>query len=194
MSLIFLLYNRVGMSSLTQRKSFYQDLYCFGQGDEALYGNVGLSSRAFSPFVWAAASSSFRGAAQHTLPLHANVAPELEPTGGFSGSRVSKPNRPSRGRDGRENSADTPQFKAMGRWMLGVAQELLDPELGLPSDVPAGEGVSDLLGNKKLESREKVAGFSSWRTGSSGRRARMTPRQRFEFLAQQVLLPSRVGH
>ena len=150
----------------------------FAQGDEALHCNVGLSGRAFTTSTGAA--TSFYGAVLHSLSLHARIAPDPNSPGAFS--RVNRPRRPSNGCDEVDNSClnsiETPQFEAMGRWLLSVAQDLLDPELCWTAE-PLGMAA----GGKGVDG----TGLSYWRTRSGGRRTRMSPRHRFEFLAEQVL-------
>ncbi len=149
-------------------------LMCFAaQGDEALHYNIGLSGRAFTTSIRAA--TSFHDAFLHSMSLHTRVGPESTSPGAL---RVNKPRRPSHCANILANTTETPQFEAMGQWLLGVAQDLLDPEMCWTAE-PSG-----LAATGKRADRANPSG---WRTGSGGRRTLMTPRQRFEFLAQQVL-------
>jgi hypothetical protein len=147
---------------------------CFAaQGDEALNCNIGLSGGAFTTSIRAA--TSFHDAMLHSVSLHTRLGPEPTSPGAI---RINRQRRPSHYGKALANTPETPQFEAMGQWLLSVAQDLLDPELcwiAEPSGVAAGGRGAD------------GANPSGWRAGSGGRRARMTPRQRFEFLAQQVL-------
>lgn len=131
---------------------------------------------------WAANSFRVSSAAQHNLSLHARVAPGPDLQGTLS--QTDEPRRPSRGHNEQEINFETPQIEAMGQWLLGVAQDLLDPELYSAAESPGTAVGADLKVRKK--SWERLVGSSGWRAGTSGRRIRMTPRQRFEFLAQQV--------
>ena len=156
---------------------------CFAQGDEALFGSVGLSGRVFAASFRAA--TSFHSEMRHNLTRHTRVAPELDQPGAFS--EINTQQRPSQGRGELHDNAETPQFDAMGQWLLGVAQDLLDPQLYWAAEkswIAEGKEGADVIKRKK--SWERLAASSGWRVGSSGRRTRMTPRQRFEFLTQQV--------
>ena len=146
------------------------------QGDEALFSSTGLSGHTLATSLWAV--TSFYGSVRHNH--HARVAPGPSSPGTFL----------RRGCNELDRCAETPQFEAMGQWLLGVAQDLLNPELCWPNESRklARDKVAEVVERKA--SWENRTGQSCVRMGSSGRRSRMTPRQRFEFLTQQVLSAS----
>jgi hypothetical protein len=159
--------------------------FCIGQGDEALRDSVSFRGNAFSNSIRGA--TSFHGAVRNSLSLHADVA--LEPASpGFFSRRMNTQHRV-------ESCFETPQFEAMGRWLLDVAQDLLDPELCWAAEPPGAARWADRDGRRAERKVSEPGGSSSWErwadlnggwTESSRRRSQMTPKQRFEFLVQQV--------